>query len=91
MKISYDARGLAEPNAKAPGNAVIEGEGSERKAVFDAADLTTRQINLELRRLVDDEEIADRLEREHAAEFAARAVSRSEYRSPGEYQAGIGA
>jgi glutamate synthase domain-containing protein 3 len=59
MKISYDARGLAEPNAQAPGNAVIEGEGSERKAVFDAADLTTRQINLELRRLVYTEQITD--------------------------------
>jgi methylamine---glutamate N-methyltransferase subunit B len=59
MKISYDARGLAEPNAQAPGNAVIEGEGSERKAVFDAADLTTRQINLELRRLVYTEQIRD--------------------------------
>ena len=59
MKISYDARGLAEPDAKAPGNATIEGTGDARKAVFDAADLSTRQINLELRRLVYDEEIAD--------------------------------
>jgi methylamine---glutamate N-methyltransferase subunit B len=59
MKISYDARGLAEPDAQAPCNATIEGEGSERKAVFDAADLTTREINLELRRLVYDEQIGD--------------------------------
>jgi methylamine---glutamate N-methyltransferase subunit B len=59
VKISYDARGLAEPDARAPGNATIEGEGDARKAVFDAADLSTRQINLELRRLVYDEEIAD--------------------------------
>jgi methylamine---glutamate N-methyltransferase subunit B len=59
MKISYDARGLAEPHAQAPGNAVIEGAGSERRAVFDAADLSTRQINLELRRLVYDEQITD--------------------------------
>jgi methylamine---glutamate N-methyltransferase subunit B len=59
MKISYDARGLAEPDAQAPCNAAIDGEGSERKAVFDAADLTTRQINLELRRLVYNEQIGD--------------------------------
>ncbi len=52
MKISYDARGLAEPDAQAPGTAKIEGEGPQRQAVFDAADLSTRQINLELRRLV---------------------------------------
>jgi methylamine---glutamate N-methyltransferase subunit B len=59
MKISYDARGLAEPNAWAPENATIEGEGSGRKAVFDAADLSARLINLELRRLVYDEQITD--------------------------------
>jgi methylamine---glutamate N-methyltransferase subunit B len=59
MKISYDARGLAEPDAQAPFNATIEGSDSERKAVFDAADLTTREINLELRRLVYDEQIGD--------------------------------
>ena len=59
VKISYDARGLAEPHAKAPENAIIEGEGDARTAVFDAADLSTRQINLELRRLVYDEGITD--------------------------------
>jgi glutamate synthase domain-containing protein 3 len=59
VKISYDARGLAEPDAQAPGVAAIEGEGSQRSAVLDAADLTTRQINLELRRLVYAEGIAD--------------------------------
>jgi len=59
VKISYDARGLAEPHAKAPKNAIIEGEGDARTAVFDAADLSTRQINLELRRLVYDEGITD--------------------------------
>ncbi len=59
MKISYDARGLAEPDAQAPNLAKIEGQGSGRKAVFDAADLSTRQINLELRRLVYAEEISD--------------------------------
>ena len=47
-QITYDARGLAEPNAEAPRTAEIDGE----KAVFDAADLTTRQINLELRSLL---------------------------------------
>ena len=52
MKISYDARGLAEPDAQAPGIAKIEGEGPQRQAVFDAANLSIRQINLELRRLV---------------------------------------
>ena len=59
MKISYDARGLAEPDAQAPGTAKVEGEGALRRAVFDADDLTTRQINLELRRLVYDEGITD--------------------------------
>ena len=59
MKISYDARGLAEPDAHAPGVAAIEGEGEARSAVIDAADLTTRQINLELRRLVYAEGITD--------------------------------
>ena len=59
MKISYDARGLAEPDAHAPNVAKIEGEGRSRQAVFDAADLSTRQINLELRRLLYAEEIAD--------------------------------
>jgi glutamate synthase domain-containing protein 3 len=55
VKISYDARGLAEPSAQAPGVAVI----SDGKAVIDARDLTTRQINLELRRLIYAEGIAD--------------------------------
>jgi methylamine---glutamate N-methyltransferase subunit B len=59
VKISYDARGLAEPNAKAPETAVIEGAGDGRTAVFDAAGLSTRQINLELRRLIYTEGITD--------------------------------
>lgn len=46
--VSYDARGLAEPDAEAPGTAEIDGN----TAVIDAADLSTRLINLELRRLV---------------------------------------
>ena len=59
MKISYDARGLAEPDAQAPGTAKIEGQGPHREACFDAADLSTRQINQELRRLVYAEGITD--------------------------------
>lgn len=43
-----DIRGLAEPDATAPLNAVVDGDA----AVVDAAGLTTRQINLELRRLL---------------------------------------
>jgi methylamine---glutamate N-methyltransferase subunit B len=60
VKISYDARGLAEPDAQAPRVATIDdGAGAGRRAVFDAAELSTRQINLELRRLVYDEGIDD--------------------------------
>jgi glutamate synthase domain-containing protein 3 len=54
-RISYDARGLAEPHAEAPRTARIEGG----KATFDAAELTTRTINLELRRLIYEEGIRD--------------------------------
>jgi glutamate synthase domain-containing protein 3 len=50
-RITYDARGLAEPNAEAPRVAEIDGES----AVFDAHELSTRLINLELRRLVYEE------------------------------------
>jgi glutamate synthase domain-containing protein 3 len=49
--ISYDARGLAEPLAEAPRTARIE-DGVAR---FDARELTTRTINLELRRLLYEE------------------------------------
>ncbi len=59
MKISYDARGLAEPVAQAPRVATVESGENGLVAVFDAAELTTRQINLELRRLVYDEGITD--------------------------------
>jgi glutamate synthase domain-containing protein 3 len=55
VKISYDARGLAEPDAQPPNTATIDAG----KAVFDAAELSTRLINLELRRLVYDEGIDD--------------------------------
>jgi glutamate synthase domain-containing protein 3 len=47
-RITYDARGLAEPHASVPRVSEIDGE----RAVFDATDLTTRQINLELRWLL---------------------------------------
>ena len=40
-RITYDARGLAEPNAEAPRIAEIDGG----RARFDAHNLTTRQIN----------------------------------------------
>jgi methylamine---glutamate N-methyltransferase subunit B len=54
-RITYDARGLAEPHAEAPKTARIEGE----RAAFDAHDLSTRQINLELRRLLYEEGVKD--------------------------------
>src|SRR5207253_9408034 len=54
-RITYDARGLAEPHAEAPRVAEIDGT----VARFDAKDLTTRQINLELRRLLYEEGIED--------------------------------
>src|SRR5947209_15721336 len=44
----FDPRGLVELDERVPGTAEIEGE----RASFDARDLTTRQINLELRRLI---------------------------------------
>jgi len=50
-KITYDARGLAEPHAEAPKVAEIDGSS----AAFDAHSLSTRQINLELRRLLYEE------------------------------------
>ena len=54
-QISYDARGLAEPNAEVPRVSDVDGA----KAVFDARDLTTRQINLELRSLVYEQGVTD--------------------------------
>ncbi len=47
-RITYDARGLAEPGAEVPKVSRIEGERAE----FDAAELTSRQVNLELRWLL---------------------------------------
>ena len=54
-RISYDARGLAEPTADVPNVAMVDGTA----AVFDAAGLTTRQINLELRSLVYERGVTD--------------------------------
>jgi glutamate synthase domain-containing protein 3 len=59
VRISYDARGLAEPVAQTPRVATVEPGENGLVAVFDAAELTTRQINLELRRLVYDEGVAE--------------------------------
>jgi len=47
----YDARGLVEPDPEPPMTAEIDGDS----AVIDATDLTTRKINLELKRIVYDE------------------------------------
>ena len=54
-RITYDARGLAEPNAEGPRVAEIDGD----RATFDARDLSTRLINLELRRLLYEEGVTD--------------------------------
>ncbi len=51
--VNYDARGLAEPNAVAPETAEIDGDFAR----VDATNLSTRQINLELRRLIYVENI----------------------------------
>ena len=53
--VTYDARGLAEPHAEAPRVAETDGD----RARFDAHDLSTRQINLELRRLLYEEGVKD--------------------------------
>jgi glutamate synthase domain-containing protein 3 len=54
-RVSYDARGLAEPHAEAPRIAQVDGE----RATFDAKELTTRTINLELRRLLYEEGVKE--------------------------------
>ena len=54
-RITYDARGLAEPQAEAPRVAEIDGE----RATFDARELSTRLINLELRRLLYEEGVTE--------------------------------
>jgi methylamine---glutamate N-methyltransferase subunit B len=54
-RTTYDARGLAEPVAEVPHVSEIDGA----TAVFDAAKLTTRQINLELRSLIYEQGVTD--------------------------------
>jgi glutamate synthase domain-containing protein 3 len=54
-RITYDARGLAEPVAEVPRVSEIDGG----RAQFDAKDLTTRQINLELRWLLYERGVRD--------------------------------
>ena len=51
----YDARGLMEPHAEVPRISEIDGG----KAVLDARDLSTRQINLELRWLLYEQDVTD--------------------------------
>jgi glutamate synthase domain-containing protein 3 len=58
-KISYDARGLVEVDATVAKVAEIDGT----KAVFDAKDMTTRKINLELRWLLYEQGVKDVLVR----------------------------
>jgi glutamate synthase domain-containing protein 3 len=53
--ITYDARGLVEPDGTVPRVSEIDGD----RAVFDAKSLTTRQINLELRWLLYEEGVQD--------------------------------
>ena len=53
--ITYDARGLVEPDDTVSRVAKIDGD----QAVFDAKSLTTRQINLELRWLLYEEGVKD--------------------------------
>jgi methylamine---glutamate N-methyltransferase subunit B len=54
-RITYDARGLAEPLAATPKVSEIHGD----KATFNAHDLSTRQINLELRWLLYEQGVKD--------------------------------
>ena len=53
--ITYDARGLVEPDDTVPHVSELDGD----RAVFDAKSLTTRQINLELRWLPYEEGVKD--------------------------------
>src|SRR6476619_3924334 len=54
-KITYDARGLVEPDATVPNVSEVDGT----TAVCDAANLATRQINLELKNLLYERGITD--------------------------------
>src|ERR1700761_6702622 len=51
----FDARGLVELNARVPKVSEIDGA----TASFDARDLTTRQINLELRWLLYEQGVTE--------------------------------
>jgi len=53
--ITYDARGLVEPDAELPDNAEIDGNAAR----FDATELSTRQINMQLRHLLFENGIDD--------------------------------
>src|SRR4029078_9939188 len=54
-QITYDARGLVEPDDTTPKVAEIDGE----TAGFDAADTTTRKITLELKWLINEQGVKD--------------------------------
>jgi glutamate synthase domain-containing protein 3 len=54
-RITYDARGLAEPAAEVPKVSAIDGARAE----FDAKSLSTRQINLELRWLLYEQGVEE--------------------------------
>jgi glutamate synthase domain-containing protein 3 len=54
-RITYDARGLVEPDATIPKVSEIDGTTAE----FDAANMTTRQINLELKWLLYEQGVKD--------------------------------
>ncbi len=51
----FDPRGLVELDERVPGTATVDGS----KATFDARELTTSQINLELRRLIYAEAVRE--------------------------------
>ncbi|HLE99470.1 MAG TPA: hypothetical protein VI540_06185 [Gaiellaceae bacterium] len=55
QRITYDARGLAEPVAEVPKISEIDGQ----RARFDAKGLTTRTINLELRWLLYEQGVKE--------------------------------
>jgi glutamate synthase domain-containing protein 3 len=54
-RITYDARGLVEPDETVPQISEIDGD----RAVLDARELTTRKINLELRWLLYEKGVRD--------------------------------
>lgn len=53
--VAYDARGLVEPDAEMPENLEVDGS----RARFDAADLSIRQINMALRKLIYEDGVTD--------------------------------